>query len=120
MPKRCPSPIELIPEKTEISSSFIMNVVFSLLIVIIGYFVYKLFNKFNDVTTQIETLKQSIIFDPTQMLNNIHKHTQETKIDEIVSEETKIDEIVSEETKIEEDNLEELEDKELGTIDEEV
>jgi predicted PurR-regulated permease PerM len=114
MPKRCPSPIELIPEKTEISSSFIMNVVFTLLIVIIGYFVYKLFNKFNDVTTQIETLKQSIIFDPMQILNNIHKHSEKQ------SEETKLDEIVSEETKVEENNLEELDDKQLVTIDEEV
>lgn len=110
MPKRCPSPIELIPEKTEISSSFIMNIVFTLLIIIIGYFVYKLFNKFNDITNQVETLKQSIVFDPTQILNSIHKHNHS---EEIVPEETKVEEITPE------DNLEELDDKALVTIEEE-
>lgn len=118
MPKRCPSPIELIPEKTEISSSFIMNVVFTLLIIIIGYFVYKLFNKFNDITTQVETLKQSIVFDPTQILNTIHRHT-ENNSEEITPEETKVEEIVPEEITPEGDNLEELDDKALVTIEEE-
>ena len=116
MPRKAELPIDLIPEPESIPSgnNFLFVLAVLMLVIILGYFVYKLFNKFSEMSTDLALMK-SVIIKITEPQEEPHKqaHVKEPVEDESIVEIT--------EEKPNEDSLEQLKENnsKLSDIDEE-
>jgi hypothetical protein len=116
MPRKAELPIELIPkpESVQGGSNFLFVLAVLVLVIILGYFVYKLFNKFSEMSTDVALMK-SVLIKITGSQEESHKNVHKK---ERVEEESIVE---IEEEKPKEDNLEQLKENnsKLSDIDEE-
>jgi len=116
MPRKAELPIELIPEPESMPSgnNFLFVLAVLVLVIILGYFVYKLFNKFSEMSSDMSLMK-SVLIKITEPQEETHEQVPKNKPD--VQE--PIVEITEENLK--EDNLEPLKENnsKLSVIDEE-
>lgn len=124
MPKRSESFIEPVLDENSFNYNFLFILAVLVLVIILAYFVYKLFNKFNELSNQIVILRRTIgriTEPPKQYIIEQNKLENEDPIQEVTEKVTEdpIQE-VTEETKTE-DNLESKLDSnsKLSDIDEE-
>ena len=116
MPRKAELPIELIPEPESIPSgnNFLFVLAVLVLVIIMGYFVYKLFNKFSEMSSELSLMK-SVLIKITAPQEEPHK---QMPVKEHVEEESIVE---IEEEKPKEDSLEPLKENnsKLSDIDEE-
>jgi hypothetical protein len=117
MPRKAELPIELIPEPESVQggSNFLFVLAVLVLVIILGYFVYKLFNKFSEMSSDIALMK-SVLIKITGTQEEMP--VEEMPVEEQVEEESIVE---IEEEKPKEDSLELLKENnsKLSDIDEE-
>ena len=108
------------PETVQGGSNFLFVLAVLVLVIILGYFVYKLFNKFSELSNDMSLMKSVLIKITGAIEEETHEQKHKGKPD---VEESPIEEITEEitEEKPKEDNLESLKNNnsKLSDIDEE-